>query len=50
MPGIECANSAPAEIEKVSPDPDCKNNQIGGDGDKNQKTEGEIADISTEET
>ena len=41
--------SVPAPPESVKVTKDCENNQIGGEGDKNQKTGGETADISTEE-
>ena len=37
---------APSESGKVMKD--CENNQIGGDGDKNQETGGETPDINTE--
>ena len=45
---MEWENSTRTESEKVTKD--CENNQIGGNGDNNQKTERESADISTEGT
>ena len=48
MKNLDPSAPVPVPAESVKMTKDCENNQIGGDGDKNQKTGGETADISTE--